>query len=727
MSRVIFVANRLPISITEWEEEISFSASPGGLASSITSLSKSYEYLCIGWPGIVSEKLKAKNKEKIISSLAKHKYHPVFLTQGQLKNYYDGFCNKTLWPLFHYFPLYAEYEKNFWQGYKEVNQVFRDEVIKLSKPGDNIWVHDYQLMLLPQLIREKRPDASIGFFLHIPFPSFELFRMLPWRQEILSGLLGADLIGFHTYDYATHFLNSASRIFGLEQHLGKIHIGSRLVQVDTFPMGINYEKFSKAVEDKDVKDEIKKTRQKVGQSKIVLSIDRMDYTKGIIQRLEAFDLFLTRYPKYKGKVTLILVTVPSRTGVEYYQQLRSNLEHLVGKVNGEHGMLEWMPVWYLYRSMPFDRLVALYTIADVALVTPLRDGMNLIAKEFVATNTDGNGVLILSEMAGAASELGEAIIVNPNNRNEMVEAIKKALEMPLEEQVERNKAMQQRLSYYTVTKWAADFLTSLSDIKKAQHQFLVTKLTSTAKQNLITDFKQSSRRLFLLDYDGTLVQYYSKPQKAGPDAEILDLLRALSSNPKNDVIVISGRDKDTLTKWLGSLDIALIAEHGSWIRPHGHDWRCIVSSKTDWKDVIRPILQTYTDRTPGAQIEEKNFSLVWHYRRSIPELAHIRVQELKDAIRNLTSNLDIGVFDGSKILEIRSLRVNKGLSIEPWLKKEKWDFILAAGDDYTDEDMFAALPEKAYSIRVGFRASKAKFNTEAVRDIRALLKEMLKN
>ncbi len=726
MPRVIFVANRLPVTITEWKKDIAFSASPGGLASGIASLSKTYEYLCVGWPGIVSEKLKAKNKDKITKAMTRQKYHPVFLTQRQLKNYYDGFCNKTLWPLFHYFSLYAEYEKNFWESYKEVNQVFCEEVIKLARPGDNIWVHDYQLMLLPQLIREKRPDASIGFFLHIPFPSFELFRMLPWRQEILSGLLGADLIGFHTHDYAAHFLNSASRIFGLEHHLGKINVDSRLVQVDTFPMGINYEKFSKAVESKDVRDEIKKSRQKVGQSKIVLSIDRMDYTKGIIQRLEAFDLFLTRYPKYKGKVTLILVTVPSRTGVEYYQQLRNNLEHLVGKVNGEHGMLEWMPVWYLYRSMPFDRLVALYTIADVALVTPLRDGMNLIAKEFVATNTDGNGVLILSEMAGAASELGEAIIVNPNNRNEMVEAIKKALEMPLEEQIERNKAMQQRLSYYTVTKWAADFLTSLSDIKKAQEQLLVTKLSDTAKKALIDAFKKSKRRLFLLDYDGTLVQYYTKPQKAGPDAEILDLLRALSSNPKNDVIVISGRDKDTLTKWLGGLDIALIAEHGSWIRPRGHDWRCIVSSKTDWKDVIRPVLQTYTDRTPGAMIEEKNFSLVWHYRRSNPELAHIRVQELKDALRNLTSNLDIGVFDGSKILEIRSLRVNKGLAVEPWLKKEKWDFILAAGDDYTDEDMFAALPEKAYSIRVGFRASKAKFNTEAVRDIRQLLKEMLK-
>jgi len=411
--------------------------------------------------------------------------------------------------------------------------------------------------------------------------------------------------------------------------------------------------------------------------------------------------------------------------VEYYQQLRNNLEHLVGKVNGEHGMLGWMPVWYLYRSMPFDRLVALYTIADVALVTPLRDGMNLIAKEFVATNTDGRGVLILSEMAGAASELGEAITVNPNNRSEMVEAIKKALEMPLEEQIERNKAMQQRLSYYTVTKWAADFLTSLSDIKKAQQQFLVTNLTSSAKKTLIDAFEKSKRRLFLLDYDGTLVQYYSKPQKAGPDTEILNLLQTLSSNPKNDVIVISGRDKDTLTKWLGNLDISLIAEHGSWIRRKGHDWRCIVSSKTEWKDVIRPILTAYTDRTPGSLIEEKDFSLVWHYRRSNPELAHIRVQELKDALRNLTSNLDIGVFDGSKILEIRSLRVNKGLAVEPWLKKEKWDFILAAGDDYTDEDMFAVLPENAYSIRVGFRASKAKFNTETVRDVRQLLKEML--
>ena len=724
MNRLLLVANRLPISITKRLRELRFTPSPGGLATGLSSLSQSYQCHLIGWPGIASEKLTDEDKAEISEKLSAQKYSPIFLSQKQVEQYYLGFSNRTIWPLFHYQPLNTVYENRFWQTYKQVNQTFSDEVINIAKPGDCIWIHDYQLMLVPRLIRQQLVDAKIGFFLHIPFPSFELFRLLPWREEILNGLLGADVIGLHTYDYVRHFITSASRILGLEQTLGKISVGNRIVKVDAFPMGIDYEKYSQAVNDTDVQNEVRKILQKVGGSKIVISIDRLDYTKGIIQRLEAFDLFLSQNPQYKGKVTLIMVAVPSRTGLEDYRMMRNRLEQLVGRVNGEHGTIGWVPVWYLYRFVPFKSLVALYKIADVALVTPLRDGMNLIAKEFLATKGDGKGVLILSEMTGAASELGEALIVNANNKAAIIRAIKDALEMPTDEQVERNRLMQERLSRYNVSRWSKDFLHALSDVSKAQKELSVRKLTESTRKNLISDYRKAHSRLFLLDYDGTLVGFADRPEKAGPDVETTSLLQSLSSDTKNHVVVTSGRDKATLTKWLGNANITLIAEHGAWTKQKGRDWQCVEPLKNDWKDTIRPVLELYADRTPGSFVEEKDFSLVWHYRKAIAELAYVRTQELKGTLLNLTANLNVGVFEGSKILEIRNLGLNKGRATEFWLAKKNWDFIIAAGDDYTDEEMFAVLPEEAYSIKVGFSISKARFNVDTVHEIRLLLKEL---
>jgi len=724
MERLLVVANRLQFSITKRAGEFHFRPSPGGLATGLSSLPKSYERLWIGWPGITSEKLTANDKEQIKRKLTAENCHPIFLSQKQIDNYYLGFCNETIWPLFHYFPLRTIYENRFWKTYKQANQTFCDEVTKIAKSGDYIWVHDYQLMLLPKLLRERLSGLRIGFFLHIPWPSFELFRLLPWREEILEGLLGADLIGFHTYDYVRHFLSSVCRIVGLEHTLGKLTVGNRVVRIDAFPMGINYEKYSQAINNTGVKKEVDKILQKVGNRKIIISIDRLDYTKGIMERLEAFDLFLSENPQYKGKVTLIMVAVPSRTGVEDYRILRNKLEQLVGRINGEHGTIGWVPVWYLYRFLPFKRLTALYNIADVALVTPLRDGMNLIAKEFIATKINGRGVLIISEMTGAASELGEALIVNSNNKRAIIAAIKEALQMPTDEQIERNRIMQERLRRYDVMRWSSDFLNALSEVKKNQQELSVCKLSKAAQQKLISDYTTSKNRLFLLDYDGTLVGFRDRPEKAGPDPEIMRLLDSLSNNPKNNVVIISGRPKDVLAKWLGNLNVALVAEHGAWIKEKSKDWQCIESLSNTWKDSIRPILELYSDRTPGSLIEEKEFSLVWHYRRADPELAYVRGQELRYALLNLTANLDVGVFEGNKILEIRKVGINKGRAAEFWLARQDWDFIIAAGDDYTDEEMFTVLPDEAYSIKVGISVAKARFRVDSVYEIRSLLREL---
>jgi len=721
---LIIVSNRLPVSVTKHHSELRFQPSVGGLATGLASLCGSQPSEWIGWPGITADKVSNEQKQEITMRLKDQNYHSVFLSLNDIRKYYYGFCNKTIWPLFHYFSLRTIYEERFWRSYKKVNKAFCEAVLEIAEPDDRVWIQDYQLMLLPELIREKLPNAQIGFFLHIPFPSFELFRLLPWRAEILYGLLGADLIGFHTYDYVRHFLSSASRITGAEHAMGALTVGNRIVKVDAFPMGIDYERYSHAVENPKVQNRIAVIHKKLGHRKIVISIDRLDYTKGILRRLEAFDLFLSKNPKYKEKVTLILVAVPSRTGVEDYQELRKKLEWLVGRVNGEHGTLGWIPVWYLYRFLPFERIVALYNTADVALVTPLRDGMNLIAKEFVATKSDGKGVLILSEMAGAASELGEAIIVNANNKAAIVDALKEALEMPPEQQIECNRLMQSRLSRYNVKKWAHDFLETLSNVTKAQMEFSYRRLGTPTRQKLTNDYHKAHKRLLLLDYDGTLVGFTAQPEKAGPDQELLILLQSLARCLENEVVIVSGRDKAVLTRWLGDIDGSLTAEHGAWIKESGSDWKVIEPLRNDWKDAIKPILELYTDRTPGSFIEEKDYSLVWHFRKSDSELASVRIQELKDAILNLTVNLDIGVFEGSKILEVKNIAISKGHVAELWLKKQNWDFILATGDDYTDEDMFAVLPENAYSIKVGHGISKARFNVNSVNDLRLLLNEL---
>ena len=344
----------------------------------------------------------------------------------------------------------------------------------------------------------------------------------------MGGLLGADLIGFHTYSYVKHFLESVRRILGYEHTYGEITVENRILKVDSFPMGIDYEKFANAASDFKVEREIDKIREKIGNRKTIFSIDRLDYTKGIPLRLKAFDLFLDKYPEFREKVTYIVVAVPSRTKVEHYRLLKKQVDELIGKINGKYGTLGWTPIWYIYHFLPFRTLAALYNIADVALITPLRDGMNLVAKEFIASKVDSKGVLILSEMAGAAEELGEAHIVNPNNREEIAKALRSSLLMTDEEQMERNKVMQKRLQRYNVKRWAGDFIDSLIQIKKLQQNLNTKKLTNEVRIKLLDDYSKSNDRLILLDYDGTLVHFTERPEKAKPSEELLQLLAFLA-------------------------------------------------------------------------------------------------------------------------------------------------------------------------------------------------------
>ncbi len=724
--RLVIVSNRLPVTLEKKRGEIKYKKSVGGLATGMGSFYSDYDSIWIGWCGIPKESLTNQQMKEITETLRReYRSHPVFLTKSEINAFYHGFCNKTIWPLFHYFSNYTVYDRGMWQAYKKANRLYAEHVLRFLEPDDTLWIHDYHLMLLPELIRQSSHHVKIGFFLHIPFPSFEIFRLMPWRSELLEGLLGAHLIGFHTYDYVRHFHSSVRRLLGHEHELGRVILSNHVARVDAFPMGIDYDRYAGASEKETVKQEMDKILRKVGNQKIILSVDRLDYSKGILHRLEAFDQFLQEYPEYREKVVLILIAVPSRTGVETYQILKKELDQIIGRINGKHGSIGWVPVWYLYRFLPFDELTAIYHLAQVALVTPLRDGMNLIAKEYVAAKGNSPGVLILSGMAGSASELGEAIIVNPNNTEQMAEAIKDALEMPEDEQKERLAAMQNRLRRYNVVRWAGDFLEKLDEVYAYSAHLNERRITVSIRKKLVQDYRLSRRRLLLFSYDGTLVHFTRKPNRAEPDTELIDLLRGLAAHQANEVVLISGREKSRLTRWLADLPISLVAEHGVWIRRQGEDWHLIEPLRQDWKPEVYPILEMYMDRTPGSFIEEKEFSLVWHYRRSDPELAAQRVNELKMNLLNLTENLDVGIMDGNKVVEIKNMGVNKGTATLAWVQEGNYDFVLAVGNDVTDEDMFDVLPREAYSIKVGFGHTKANYNAVDVEDVRELLGELI--
>lgn len=719
--KLLIVSNRLPVSVAKKGGKLVFTKSDGGLATGLSSLNK-IDKLWVGWPGIPSDNLTSSERRQIVSELKKHHCFPVFLTESQVNDFYFGYSNTTLWPLFHYFTQHTEYQARFRVAYTEVNKLFANAVGSYVKKDTAIWVHDYQLMLLPSLIRERFPNSTIGFFLHIPFPSFEIFRLLPSRADMLRGLLGADLIGFHTYDYTRHFLSSVLRILGHKDDLGVIHLKKRIIRADAFPIGIDYSKFAQAAKKPKVQTEIKALKKHLKGVKLILSLDRVDYSKGILERLKAYDQFLSKNPDYLGKVTMVMIAIPSRMKVAAYKSLRREIEITVSRINGKYSQVGWSPISYYYRSIPFQQLIALYSQADVALITPLRDGMNLVAKEYVATKQDGNGVLILSEMTGAASELPEAIIVNPNHREVVSTAIKDALTMPLGERKQRMKLMQGRIQSYDVRKWAKDFIQQLQATKTSQKSRLQRDFTKSEQNKLRKAYKKSKKSLLLLDYDGTLVDFTVDPSKSVPPDELQDVIKKLAI-AKNTTVIISGRPKKTLDKWFGRLPVQLVAEHGGWIKT-GKVWQQQARGFETWKKTLRPLLDYYVDRTAGSFVEEKDFALVWHYRKVPPSLAGVRKKELRHDIQQKIKNSDIGLFEGSKIFEIKPKNINKGFVAKQLFDQSKWDFVLAIGDDYTDEDMFDALPKSAYTIKVGFDESASRFHVSSPEEVLKLLTDL---
>lgn len=704
--KIVIIANRLPVKIERSDEGFTIERSEGGLATGLGSLETEAEKYWVGWPGIHTDD--ETERLQITEKLHELKFHPVFLSNEQISNYYEGYSNSTIWPLCHYFFSYIEYKAEYWAAYREVNALFSRESLPFIENDDIVWIQDYQLMLLPKLIRDKKPATSIGYFHHIPFPSYELFRVLPEREEVLEGLLGADLIGFHTHDYMRHFISAIYRVLNLNCNLDEITLKERIVHVDAFPMGINYEQYHEAPALPVVREKSAMLREKLSDKQVILSVDRLDYSKGILHRLEGYAQFLENNPEYHEQVSLAMIVVPSRDNVEMYAELKAKIDQAIGEINGRYARLGWSPIFYFYRSFSFEELIAMYDIADIALVTPLRDGMNLVAKEYLAAKRDQPGVLILSEMAGASIELQDALIINPNDKDEIEKAILQALTMPLEEIRERMSRMQKRIASRTVKRWANDFVKELRSIKEQNREILQKVVGKRQLTQIKSAYDEASSRLILLDYDGTLSPFVRKPEDAIPSEQLLELIRRMSADKHNKVVINSGRNHQILDKWFAGLPIDFAAEHGVFYKDDGV-WHRNIMEEIEWDEEILDIIHHTIDKTPRSHLEQKDAALVWHYRNVDVWLAELRAQQLINALIGPCARLNLQIVPGNKIVEIKPPDYNKGSEVIRRLEKDTYDFVLAIGDDTTDEDMFRALPTDGISIKVGSFSPAAKY------------------
>ena len=703
---LINVSNRLPVTLGDDK----ITKSSGGLVAALERLSaEEYQTQWIGWPGAA---VAPERQAEIARTLTEeHGCLPVFLSDDEAEAHYEGFSNSSVWPLFHYMPNYLRYESRWWDEYHKVNQRFADKVLEIAREGDLVWVHDYQLLLLPAMIKAARPDLRVGFFLHTPFPSYEMFRCHPRRRELIEGMLGADLLGFHTFGYLRHFRSAALRLLGTESEITHVRAADgHRAALGVYPIGINAKKFDETLDQPEHAQRQQKFRDTFQGKQLVISVERMDYTKGILHRIEAVDAFLAGLED-RDHIKFMFVSVPSREGVEDYQDLRADVESRIGRLNGKYATLHNSPIHFIHDSVDFADLCALYSIADAAVVTPLIDGMNLVAKEYLACQRDHAGPLILSEFAGAAEELFNALMVNPYDSQAVADNIKRALAMSPEERRERNAPMRERVMTYDAQRWAKSFIDDLVAAPRAGKNDQPSAGTDEAQRLLADAIRTGKRVAMFLDYDGTLREFEPDPEAARPTEEIRSLFDALTGFPNVDLTIISGRKAEDLETFANHPRIGLIAEHGASLRrAGGTEWETLDGQISyAWKDEARPVLKLYEEAIPGSQIEEKRTSLVWHYRQVDPEFGEWKANQLAEELGAMTANTAVQVRRGRKIVEIVSSQVTKGMAVGRYLQEQDAALALCAGDDVTDESMFALEAANLITLKIGPAPTAAKY------------------
>ncbi|MCI1832845.1 MAG: bifunctional alpha,alpha-trehalose-phosphate synthase (UDP-forming)/trehalose-phosphatase [Bifidobacterium sp.] len=739
----------------------------GGLATAIGPYHKEHhDCLWVGWSGSAAEDNSEDELKRVRKAYEDRRCVPIFLSQHEIDGYYAGFSNDTLWPLFHDFGHEATFDPEDWQVYCEVNQRFADVLAPLIHKGDTIWIQDYHLMLLPRMLRERFPQTAIGWFLHVPFPSPEIFRSLPWSREILEGVLGADLLGFHTVDYAASFKAAVGVLLNYEcPDSGAITLpDGHVATVDAFPIGIDYNLYSRtakstlarsmrmgieqaadkrpgrvrryrvalSAEGDAVAEAIKKEgswwshniREELPEltlarsavtdrsNKVIVSVDRLDYTKGIPERLRAYERMLEKYPEWTGHVTYYLLATPSREKVETYKRLKEQVDQLVGQINGRYSLLSWTPIHYITRSLPIKPVCGIYAAGDVALVTPLRDGMNLVAKEYLACHDGRSGALVLSDMCGAARELTQAFIVNPYDTEAVAEALHDALEIDPAESRRRNICMQAILKVRTASSWCTGFLSALRQV--TDPSLADRRLRMDQRDGMMSQWSVAKRRLLLCDYDGTLTPLVRTPARAKPTRALASLLRRVGSQPGVDLVIVSGRSHETMEQWFGNLPVSMIAEHGAWnkdCREGAHaTWlrSAGLPEASRWKPVVRSLMDDAVVRAPKSFVEVKDDAMAWHYRLTDGRHAESARQLLLDDLRRVVSDLGLRIMENAKVVEVCPVVTSKGNAVGPLVESGLYDFVLAIGDDVTDETMFSVVPEPGWTIKVGAGITKAR-------------------
>ncbi|MFO0562242.1 MAG: bifunctional alpha,alpha-trehalose-phosphate synthase (UDP-forming)/trehalose-phosphatase [Polyangiales bacterium] len=712
---LVLVSNRLPASLVERSGECELRATSGGLASALSAVSSRADCRWIGHVGEL-DALDRATRSRVESELEARRWINVEIPPREYLAYYEGYSNSVLWPLLHYLVDKVELDSaKMWAAYQSVNERFARAVADVAPRGAAVWVHDYQLMLVPALLRALRPDVKIGFFLHVPFPTHEVFRVIPWREALLRGVLGADLLGFHTQSYQHHFSLTAAHVLDADVDHETLRFEGRAVRVGTYPISVDPARWIDGARRESVQARARELRASSAGRSIVLGVDRLDYTKGIPRRLLAIERFLERYPERRASMQFIQVAVPSRENVEAYADYRRVVDAIASRVNGTYGTPDRVPIHLLHKGVDFDELCALYLAADVMLVTPLRDGMNLVAKEYCAAQRGRSGALVLSEFAGAAEELSDAIIVNPYDVDSVASAIHEAISMPEPERAARMSLLTEAVERSPVSLWAERFVRDL------EAEF-VGEVTSGPKgSETPTIASRAASVLWVLDYDGTLVELQDVPERATADGSLRALLSALVD--AGDVVhVVSGRPSRWLDAQLGSLPIALHAEHGALSRPRGSvAWKQHALSDDAWRLAARRIIAEVVGDVHGASVEEKTLGLAWHYRRALPEVVIERLGELRARLSALALGAGLSVLDGAKVIELRPRGASKGSALARIIADSGASQVVVMGDDVTDEDMFVVAPSSAVTVKVGRGESAAKTRLSTVAEVRAFL------
>ncbi|KAI8558010.1 hypothetical protein RHMOL_Rhmol04G0055600 [Rhododendron molle] len=750
--RLLVVANRLPVSaVRRGEESWSLEISAGGLVSALLGV-KEFEARWIGWAGVnVPDEA---GQRALTKALAEKRCIPVFLDEDIVHQYYNGYCNNILWPLFHYLGLPQEdrlattrsFQSQF-AAYKKANQMFADVVNQHYEEGDVVWCHDYHLMFLPKCLKDYNSKMKVGWFLHTPFPSSEIHRTLPSRSELLRAVLAADLVGFHTYDYARHFVSACTRILGLEGTPEGVEDQGRLTRVAAFPIGIDSDRFIRALEVPQVQEHIRELKERFAGRKVMLGVDRLDMIKGIPQKILAFEKFLEENSSWRDKVVLLQIAVPTRTDVPEYQKLTSQVHEIVGRINGRFGTLTAVPIHHLEvkllvlqdvdmvvvlilclsledRSLDFHALCALYAVTDVALVTSLRDGMNLVSYEFVACQDSKKGVLILSEFAGAAQSLGAgAILVNPWNITEVAASIGQALNMSAEEREKRHWHNFVHVTTHTAQEWAETFVSELNDTV-VEAQLRIRQVPPSLPVNDATEhYLQSNNRLLILGFNATLTEPVDTPGRRGGDQiremdlklhpELKETLTALCSDPKTTIVVLSGSGRSVLDDNFGQYNMWLAAENGMFLRFTKGDWMTTMPEhlNMEWVDSVKHVFEYFTERTPRSHFEPRETSLVWNYKYADLEFGKLQARDMLQHLwTGPISNASVDVVQGSRSVEVRAVGVTKGAAIDRILGEIVHSKFISTPIDYVlcighflgkDEDVYTFFEPELPSDTLG--------------------------